>query len=245
MKIRRIYALTAILGISAGMLPNTSLAAEGDPATVTSKGQISFKTDNTPTDPVDPTNPEDPKEPVDPNPGTPGPLAIDFASSFKFGEQIISTTDKVYFAKPQEFADGTTGPNYVQVTDKRGTFEGWNLSVTQSGQFVTGEADTSKELTGAVLELGNAELDSATAMEYKPGEASGNVTLLPGQKTSLVTAQKDQGMGTWVYRFGDKANTNADASVSLSVPGETPKMAKEYTTTLTWSLETIPTNPAN
>lgn len=244
MKIKSTYATAALLSISLlGSLPLTSFAAEGDAAsTVTSKGEINFKADSTPTYPVDPTNPEDPKPPVDPNPGTPGPLAIDFASSFKFGEQIISTKNETYYAAAQTFTDGDTGPNYVQVTDKRGTFEGWTLSVAQSGQFATADTDGSKELTGAALTLGNGEVDSVTDLAYKPGTVAAETTLVPDQKVELVAANTDQGMGTWVYRFGNKENTNADASVALSVPGKTPKMAKQYSTTLNWSLETIPAN---
>ena len=41
-------------------------------------------------------------------------------------------------------------PNFVQVTDNRGTNAGWKLSVTQNDQFKTADG---KELTGATLTL--------------------------------------------------------------------------------------------
>lgn len=55
-----------------------------------------------------------------PNPGTAGPLSIDFASSFQFGNQKITSETMDYYAKLQEFTSSLAGPNYVQVTDKRG-----------------------------------------------------------------------------------------------------------------------------
>ena len=40
------------------------------------------------------------------------------------------------------------GPNYVQVTDNRGTEAGWSLKVKQEGQF---KSTSGKELTGAAI----------------------------------------------------------------------------------------------
>ena len=42
------------------------------------------------------------------------------------------------------------GPNYVQVTDNRGTEAGWSLKVKQEGQF---KSTSGKELTGALSRL--------------------------------------------------------------------------------------------
>ena len=110
-----------IVILSSIILPITAVAAE-----YTSNGAIIFETDNDLTKPVDPTDPEKPVDPVDPtdpmgpNPGTAGPLSIDFASSFQFGNQKITSETMDYYAKLQEFTSSLAGPNYVQVTDKRG-----------------------------------------------------------------------------------------------------------------------------
>src|SRR5699024_9530365 len=116
-----------------------------------------------------PVNPDDPTKPVTPDdnvtPGTAGPLSIDFASNFYFGEQEISTEDKVYYSASQSFNGGTAGPNYVQVTDRRGTLEGWKLSVKQQAQFKTAEDD---QLVGAAITLKNASVNSTMAAEYAP-----------------------------------------------------------------------------
>jgi len=123
---------SSILGVTSVHADDTT-----EPANYTSNGVITFEPDKDPTKPVDPTDPTKPVDPVDPtkpdgpDDGTEGPLSIDYASSFNFGTQKIITTDKDYYADIQTFKDGTTGPNYVQVTDKRGSQAGWNLSVTQ------------------------------------------------------------------------------------------------------------------
>ena len=129
---KKLFLTAGILLMSTALLSTTVNAA-----TYTSNGAITFEADPNPTKPVDPTDPEKPVDPVDPtdpdgpNPGTAGPLSIDFASSFQFGNQLITSETKDYYAQLQEFAAGAAGPNYVQVTDKRGTQEGWSLSVVQ------------------------------------------------------------------------------------------------------------------
>ncbi len=80
------------------------------PANRDTNAQVKFIEDESPTDPTDPTDP-DPEKPVDPvdptdpekpvDPGTNGPLSLDYASSLDFGEQLISTKNQTYFAKPQ------------------------------------------------------------------------------------------------------------------------------------------------
>ncbi|MGX7738218.1 WxL domain-containing protein, partial [Enterococcus faecalis] len=62
-----------------------------------------------------------------------------------------------------------------------------------------------------------------------------------GTEVELVKAEDGKGMGTWVYRFGKDATEGATA-VKLNVPGKAIKLAKEYRTTLTWTLKSVPTN---
>ena len=97
--------------------------------TYDSNAVVNFVPNQDVTPPVDPINPDpenpvtpiDPTNPNGPNPGTAGPLSIDYASSLHFGENKISTKNEVYYAKAQAFTGGSEGPNYVQVTDNRGT----------------------------------------------------------------------------------------------------------------------------
>ena len=85
-------------------------------------------------DPVTPIDPVNPDKPVDE--GSTGPLTLDYASSLNFGENIISTKDEIYFASAQVLKDKNnvekTGPLFAQITDNRGTLEGWTLSAKQN-----------------------------------------------------------------------------------------------------------------
>lgn len=222
-----------------------------DEITYPSKGSVTFEEDSSQTKPVDPLNPDQPVTPtdpegneVDPDKGTPGPLSLDFASDFLFGTQKITTTNENYYAalqsyKKQGSTELTSGPNYIQVTDKRGTQMGWVLSVTQMAQFQTAE---NEPLEGASLSFANAMAVSAVDQTYAPtiNEGETETALIPGTATTIMTAAQKQGMGTWLYRLGDE-KTGAN-SVKLSIPGKSVKLAKEYTTTLTWTLASTPEN---
>lgn len=249
---------TSKLAITAGCLVGAlfigAKTSEAVPtASLSSSGQVIFNAPTAVTPPLSPItpNPAIPVTPVDnvtgaaPTSGTPGPLSIDFASSFNFGTQSISTTNKTYYASAQNYTESAatvTGPNYVQVTDTRGTLVGWNLSVTQDAQFETSDA-IPYVLTGAAVTLGNANVTSNLAAANPtlvPSTVVASETLTPGVSSSkLVAAQANEGAGTWIYRFGTDEATGA-SSVSLLVPGSTIQMAKTYATTLTWALNATP-----
>lgn len=133
MKLMQISATTAmVLTLLVGGA-TTTIAAGNTGGSATSKGAVSFKANTNPTDPIDPTDPTDPIDPTDPvDPGTPGPLSLDYASNLNFDMNEISTKDEVYHATLVEVKDGESTrevPNFVQVTDKRGTNAGWTLEV--------------------------------------------------------------------------------------------------------------------
>lgn len=65
-----------------------------------------------------------------------GDLTLDFVSSFDFGNHPISKNDEIYSAAAQKTDDGKSIPNFVQVTDLRGTGNGWSLNVQQQSQFL-------------------------------------------------------------------------------------------------------------
>lgn len=190
-------------------------------------------------DPLKPVVPVDPTNPAGPMEGTGGSLSFDFASSFQFGSQVISTKDETYYALPQEYTDfdGTKkkGPNYVQVTDVRGTGSGWQLSVKQNGQFQTAEA---QKLAGAELWLKNGEMISTLSDSYAPS-AKETIEMPLDSEVNVITANNEQGIGTWLYRFGSD-ETSGGRSVQLNVPGSSVKYAKKYQTSLTWSLKDVP-----
>ncbi|WP_019299538.1 WxL domain-containing protein [Lactococcus garvieae] len=272
--------MSALVLSGLGSLATTAHAAEEPmkPAVRNTDAQVKFTPSDDPTDPVDPTDPTNPVDPIDPtdptkpvDPGTEGPLSLDYASSFDFGVQKITSTDQTYQAKAQmvKAKDGSMKavPNYAQVTDNRGTLKGWSLSVKQNGQFTS---ETSKKaLTGATINIANASI--STASESKASVLTPAFTLDATGASQLVMGAKDgEGAGTFVYQMGkaenvkenanalkDEATNSKDAAgkdtadqriessdVTLKVPGGTQKMSEKYATTLTWTLTDAPANDA-
>lgn len=222
-------------------------AKEGAPAKRNTDAIVKFKENKDPVNPVDPIDPEIPVLPVDPtdpekpiDPGTGGPLSLDYASALNFGEQKISSKDETYYAATQEViieGQHSQKPLYAQVTDNRGLLEGWELSVAQNGQFISGD----KELTGATITFKMGQKESVSVSPAPETVVKEVILPIDGTATTLMTAAKGQGSGTWIYRMGDLATM--DKAVELMVPGASMKLKDaEYKTTLTWSLSVLPGN---
>lgn len=197
--------------------------------------------------PVDPLAPETEVTPEN-QPQLPedqGAFSIDFVSSFDFGSQSIAVSDKTYYAKAQQLVindiSNASGmrPNYVQITDQRSEEDrgSWQLAVAQNQQFMNTANDA---LEGAALSLLNQQLTSTN--EDNPPEIAqaDSVTLIPGIQNILLNASLTEGVGTWIYRFGD--STTAEESVSLFVPASASPNVDKYTTTLSWQLRSVPEN---
>lgn len=196
---------------------------------------------------VKPINPVNPDQEVKPNPndphkpGTAGPLSIDYVSNIHFGSQTI-TGNNIYYAKLDtvQTTDGQDNliqvPNYVQVTDTRGTNVGWKLTVKQNGQF---ETASNEILTNAELKLTNPSVASSTDQEFAPVAQA--VTLDPaGAVQEVATAAQGKGMWTWTIAYGN-SNEVGKESISLFVPTGTSIVKDElYSTSLTWILEDTP-----
>lgn len=212
-----------------------------DGAEMNSKGTITYVRDESPTNPVDPTDPntDKPVTPTDPHdPSTNGPLSIDYVSNLYFGEQKTTGSEMTYHADLDHMKDSTgkdiDRPNFVQVTDKRGSNAGWSLTVTQDSQFKNGD----NELAGATLKLANATLSTAND-GTAPSAAPTTIELSVGTAVPVMAAKANEGTGTWLDRFG-KDEEEGKTSISLTVPGDTKKVQGEYTTSLTWTLTDTP-----
>ncbi|MBJ7693813.1 WxL domain-containing protein [Weissella confusa] len=239
-----------------------------------STGTVTFQPSKDTTNPVDPTNPN-PDKPVKPtnpdgtDPQAPqaGPLSIDFASSIDFGIQKITSKTENYQGSAQQYTtfDGkkTTGPDYVQMTDNRGSFTGWTLSVKQNGQF-KGQ-NSNAVLDGAEVTFGNANhlgmttastnaTDITALKSFTLDPLSGNaINIMSGAAVKNAGDTNETG-GTHLMRFGNETDivsteVNADGSkrgdtdkaVTLMVPGKTDKMADKYATEFEWILSDMPT----
>ncbi|QCI87361.1 WxL domain-containing protein [Vagococcus zengguangii] len=238
-----------------------SLEVNAEESTYSKTGEIEFIPGDSVRPPIDPVDP-DPDQPVDPwdptspdgkpAPGTQGPLSIDYASSFDFGTNEIDNKDRIYYANPQYYFDTQVGeinkkiftPNYVQVSDMRGTNTGWRLTVKQLYQFRNDETKNS-ELIGAQVKLNDSEAISYIEQTDQT-PLSGDVSIVPGESFVVMQANKGAGAQTWINRWskvetipsGEVKNT----SVQLFIPGSTPKDAVTYKTEFIWTLSDSPAN---
>ncbi|MGM0126379.1 hypothetical protein IGI37_003808 [Enterococcus sp. AZ194] len=223
----------------------TGVAATAAEKTYTTNGQIEFIESTTGTKPLDPENPDNPFVPEDPTKpenkpdgGTSGPVSIDYASSLVFGQQVITSETKTYHALLQNGLDSTGAAakraNYVQVSDNRGTEAGWHLTVTQSTQFKTGAGS---ELTAAEITLGNGTL--VTNSTSTAPTATSEISLVPGEPSTVMSATVGQGAGTYITKWGDTEAAAAE-SISLEIPGGTKKEKAVYTTSFVWTLSDVP-----
>lgn len=198
-----------------------------------------------------PVDPIEPDAEIDPDnlpviPENQGDFRLDFVSQFSFGEQERNMfEEETYYARPQYGIDETgevlvdePKPNFVQVTDNRADADGWQLSVRQQEQFKTAAGN---ELSGARLQLKNRQL-VADHDGQQPTETSSadTVTLIPGERQTLLSSTSGEGKGTWIYRFGD--GSTSDQSIALTVPKETIPEINAYETKLEWELLAVPTN---
>jgi hypothetical protein len=154
-------------------------------------------------------------------------LSVTDNTNLSFGSNTISTTDTTLNA--------STTPT-VEVSDLRGTNAGWSLTVAQGQQFNTATDASGSVLTNAALTVASTKVSSDSTVN------TGNATLTPGTTSGTTTngaagtvasASDGDGNGISTFTFG---------SSTLAVPGATTKLAKAYTTTLTWNLGDTPSN---
>lgn len=248
--------LASALVVAATLTLSVQTAAAAEPATKNSEGTIEFKPSTAITPPVnpldpDPNNPVSPVDPLDPTkplePGTVGPLSIDFASSLYFGNNEITNKDMTYYANAQKLSDDTYVPNYVQISDNRGSNAGWTLSVKQNGQFKN-DGTKNAVLTGAKLTFEKGNTASNQTNVVAPTTSA--IELAPeGDAVTVMAAKVNEGTGTWVSSYGtveavteNEETVQKTKAIALSVPGSTPKDAVQYSTTLTWTLSDVPAN---
>jgi hypothetical protein len=150
------------------------------------------------------------------------------------------------YANLQSWTNGTTtstSPNYVQVTDSRGTAAGWSLYAAVSAFTTTGGSS----LKGATLNFSN-ETNGASP-SVNPGQTvPGTISVTPGDITSpasyqlISTAAAGTGTGTTVTSFGGPgtADTTGGSSIALNLLNGSVPTAGTYTATMVWDLTAAP-----
>lgn len=178
----------------------------------------------------DPTKPTDPQQPIDPEgPGTGevGDLTLDYIPSLNFG----SHTNQPGTYGSTDAANKTA----IQVTDKRGTGEGWHVSLKLS-QF----ADGSKTLAGAKINFAQGTVSPAAGMagnkapdSTKVEVTSDGTAFVPfSAKAKDATATDGYGLGTWIDQF-----KNPSTDIQLNVP---VAAAGTFNATMTWQVASGP-----
>lgn len=223
---KKSVALSSFLTMSVLGMASTSFAAV-DPTEVTgtedgkgatSHGYIKLTPGDETTGPTDPIDPSEPGGET----GNKGPLTIDNVSPLLFGEHELVGSESVYTTE-------TKNPN-AQVTDKRGKAEGWTLQVVSS-EFVD-QANEKNILKGALLVLpAGKAVSSLGNISTAPTTRGVALSTNNGTAETLMQAEKESGMGTWVDKFDS-------SEVKLVVPAG--NKTGEYVSTLTWSLLDAP-----
>lgn len=252
-KIKQKFSLSLIVPMVA-FFPLVTFAQQTD-SKMAQDGEIQFlEGDDVPVI-VDPGGTE-PLVPYPPGqPGTPGPLSIDFVSSFHFGSNEITAKDESYSALAQEVRDKeghqSFMPNFMQVTDQRGTGFGWDVTVRQLDQLMSDADVEYPELTGSSLKLTNPLIkakgsQTGQQVNKKAPTSTDEVIIQPQVETLILSAKEKAGLGTWSTQWGDTLIEEQDGNkdlvkkstdIQLQVPGKTPKSATDYQATLVWTIK--------
>lgn len=226
MKKRSVIAFLCACGFSLSYFSFPILAATV--STVTSNATVTFTPGTEPTGPVDPDDPSKPLDPPGQGTGESGPLSIDYVPNITFGSQAISGSQKVYNASELK--------PFVQVTDIRGTGAGWNV-ITKATPFNDGTADS---LKGSTVTFAGGYALSANSSASKPTPSNPVVLTTDNTEATVVVANENSGLGTWVDRwYPTETTATSNDNVTLTVPSGSAT-AKTHTSTITWTLADAP-----
>lgn len=229
--------------LSLGLMSTLLLSAVAVPTAeaLDSAASVEFDAPSEPADILDPDNPDDENGATEDqlNEGNTsnevGALTLDFVSNLNFGTHELSANPETYYAQ------NTTTP-FAQVTDVRGTGEGWRLVASMSS-FEQGEGETAtNSLPGATITLENgSNVTSSTNLAATPETLSPIVLSSDNVVQDITTAEDNEGLGTWITRWTDSdAETDFNQSVSLDVPAAVATEGA-HNSTITWTLYNAPT----
>ena len=166
---------------------------------------------------------------------------------FRYGILNKSNTPQTIHLNARNYQTHTnvvTDGFYTRLRDDRTKDNGWKLTA-QLSDFSDETNSTVLTNSGIALKMENMKIESIKNRDTPqesidqnptgtPSTVSTNETLISGQAAkTLINAQANEGHGTWQLRIPfDK--------VSLTVPANTGEINKNYTATLTWSLDDTP-----
>lgn len=259
-KFKTISAITLSSTILLGGVP---VFAEGNREAKTD-ANITFEagSEDSTVIPPEGTNPEITIPPVGPESG--GALSIMYAPTINFGMQEISSSDKFYkmLAEWQTTVDEEGQPtdekipyvSFAQVQDRRGTNEGWILSVATSD--FTSETHNGT-IIGARIHMNNSILRYEGVDSNAPRIVEKNIVLdTNNESQQILIADRLKGAGASSIVWGNQNELNKqfedlskeeekeedftskiyNDAIQLFVPGSSAIDATTYSATLTWSL---------
>lgn len=162
---------------------------------------------------------------------TSGLLTLDYVSLIDFGTHEISNT--MVF-------ESTTLEPMIQVSDKRGTGQGW--SVTAKASLFTNEEGL-ESLQGAKIIFMNGEAVSESQHHSGAPDSNPEVILHTGGDAALVvSAPVNKGLGTWINRWlptGGTESAVTNDNVMLDIPSGSATIGK-HKAIITWTLTDAP-----
>jgi len=167
-------------------------------------------------------------------------LTLDRVDPIAFGSAQIVNVDMVYYALAARDEDGNPRAHYVQLSDFRGTGQGWSLHVRKNGPLAN-ELLAHPILEGAEIHILNSEAVSASgALAPSTFDIVLDAT---GALQRAKVAATDEGMMTWLKVKNDVAlidGTYRNRNIQFHIPGTTPRSAGNYYTDITWILSDVP-----
>lgn len=224
-----ITALTAVS--SAGSVVGVAETVQNADSTATIKAVAGTK-------PVTPVDPEKPSEPGTNGPGEGnetgqgGSLQINYVSHLVFGEDIAITEKSITTSVKN------TNTPYFQVSDLRGTGEGWSLKVSL-GNFKS--VDSDKVIKGATVAFNNGAV--ATSNETnEDAPATKAIKLVAGDNASqpMMTATAGTGKGTWLAKYTNTSGVAENDKIIFNAPTNNISANTQYVSALTWQLTDSP-----
>lgn len=163
--------------------------------------------------------------------GTPNSLlSLDYVTNLDFATHEVNQEGGTY--------NTVTEKPFVQVSDRRQTGEGWNLTA-QLGNFSSGGNTT---LAGSTIDFKNARTQTpgpgtnaptTSQVTLTAGGESAQIASAAAKTGSLSTAQ---GLGTWLI---DWIKDGENDNVTLTVPANEAS-AGQHSATITWTLTSGP-----
>lgn len=174
---------------------------------------------------IEPGKPEEPEEPIGPGTGT-GDFTINAVSNFKFGKIKMGAAGIAEVKDNEKLG--------IEIIDERGTGTGWNVQVSMTNFVSTIQGNQDTIVKGWELVIPQGQISSKLGDMQNPPTSRSVIINSANKNETILTADKNKGMGRYTSIFMDDKTKELNKSVRLAIPA----YAKigQYKAELTWSL---------